>query len=61
MLFFGLYKLAVIQLMIKSLFLQQLFVGTLFDDLSVLHHKDAIGLSDGGTAVRTECRATAIL
>ena len=37
--------------MIKSFFLQQLLVGSLFDDLSVLHHQDAVRLPDGGQSV----------
>lgn len=47
-LLYALMKLTVIQFRIKSFFCQKLFVGSLFDDCSLLHNQDQIRIANGG-------------
>ena len=44
-------ELAVIELGIKAALRQQSVVVALLHDVAILHHKDDIGLTDGGQAV----------
>ena len=50
--FFLVFKLTVIKGMIEATFFEKLIVRPLLNDVSVLHHKDHVGLLDGGKTVR---------
>lgn len=47
------FKLAVVQLRIKSIFLQKLHMFPLLNNTPVLHYEDNIGLPDGGQPCAT--------
>lgn len=44
----GLLELAVIQLGVEAAVLHQLLMRAAFDDVAVAHHKDQVGVFDGG-------------
>lgn len=44
-------KLAVVQLCVKSVLCEKLFVIALFNDVAVTHYKDNVRLTNGGKAV----------
>lgn len=43
---FGLFLLLPHQIVVESLFSQQSFVSSLFDDFALVHHNDQIGITD---------------
>ena len=47
----GVFKLRIIQLCVESIFCQEFFVVSLFDNIAVFHYQYKICISDGGESV----------
>ena len=50
-LYFLSFKLAEIQVIVKSVLIQQLLVGSLLDDFAIIDHDNPIGIPDGAQPV----------
>lgn len=48
---FILCELAVVELVVEALFIQELLVVTLLEDVAIFHDEDYVGLTDGGKSV----------
>ncbi len=45
------FKLAIVQFSVETIFRQQVFMVTLLDDIAIPDHQDPVGIADGGEAV----------